>query len=84
MKAITNRLRRLENAVAPAERERAAAEAIMEARRLRLGPSYEPVGFPPESFAGCRTVADRILRARHLVMERQRLVSPAPKLRCHD
>ena len=82
MKAIINRLRRLENTAAPAERERAAVETILAARRRRLGPSYEPVGLPPESFAGCRTVADRILRARHLV-ERQRVVPPAGQLRCH-
>jgi hypothetical protein len=70
MKAIIRRLRRLENAAAPAERERAAVETILAARRRRLGASYEPPSFPPESFAGCRTVADRILRAR--------------QLRCHD
>jgi hypothetical protein len=84
MKAIISRLRRLENAAAPAERERAAVETILAAMRRRLGASYEPPSFPPESFAGCRTVADRILRTRHLVRERQRDVSPAPKLRCHD
>jgi hypothetical protein len=70
MKAIISRLRRLENAAAPAERERAAVEAIMAARRRRMGASYEPPSFPLESFAGCRTVADRILHAR--------------QLRCHD
>jgi hypothetical protein len=82
MKAIINRLRRLENTAAPAERERAAVETILAAMRRRLGASYEPPSFPPESFAGCRTVADRILRARHLV-ERQRVVPPAGQLRCH-
>jgi hypothetical protein len=70
MKAIISRLRRLESAAAPAERERAAIETILAARRRRLGASYETPSFPPESFAGCRTVADRILRAR--------------QLRCHD
>jgi hypothetical protein len=57
MRALVNRLHRLENAVAPAERERAAAEAILEARRRRLGSDYEPVSFPPERFAGCRVSA---------------------------
>jgi hypothetical protein len=66
-----NRLRRLENTTAPVGRERAAVAAIMAARRRRLGASYEPFSFPPESYAGCRTVADRILRARKLRMERQ-------------
>jgi hypothetical protein len=71
MRAIMNRLRRLENATAPVERERAAVEVILAARRRRLGAEYEPLSFPPESFAGCCTVADRILRARKLRMERQ-------------
>jgi hypothetical protein len=71
MRAIIDRLRRLENAAAPADQERAAVEAILAARR-RLGADYvEPIPFPPESYAGCRTVADRILRARKLRMERQ-------------
>jgi len=70
MKAIINRLRRLENATAPAERGRAAAEAILEARRRRLGASYEPLSFPPESYSGCCTVLDRIFRTRELRMER--------------
>jgi hypothetical protein len=66
MKAIISRLRRLENAAAPAECERTAVETILAARRRRLGASYEPTSFPPESFASCRMVADRILRARQL------------------
>ena len=71
MKAIVSRLRRLENAAAPAERERAAVEAILTARRRRIGADYEPRTFPPNSFAGCRTIADRILRSRKLRMERE-------------
>ena len=51
-----NRLRRLENTTAPAGRERAAVEAILAARRRRLGASYEPFSFPAESYAGCYTV----------------------------
>jgi len=74
MKAILNRLRRLENANAPADRELAAVEAILEARRRRLGPDYEPVAFPPGSFDGCRTMAERIVRARMLLMERRGLI----------
>ena len=42
------------------------------------GPKLEKVGvglrapsFPPESFAGCRTAADRILRAHQLLRERE-------------
>ena len=66
MRAIINRLRRLENATAPVERERAAVEAILAARRRRLGASYEPFSFPAESYAGCCTVADRIFRTREL------------------
>ena len=53
MRAIMNRLRRLENTTAPAGRERAAVEAILAARRRRLGASYEPFSFPAESYAGC-------------------------------
>jgi hypothetical protein len=70
MKAIFNRLRRLENAAAPAERERAAVEAILENRR-RLGADYEPIDFPPGWFAQCRSTADRILRARQFRMEQR-------------
>jgi hypothetical protein len=86
MKALFHRLRRLENTAAPAERElwesnrwgsgrdcvRAAVEAIIEARRRRLGADYvEPIPFPKESYAGCRTSADRINRVRELLMARQ-------------
>ena len=72
MRAIINRLRRLENAATPADRERATVDAILEARRRRSGVDYvEPIPFPPESFAGCRTSADRIVRTRKLLMERQ-------------
>jgi hypothetical protein len=67
MRAIISRIRRLENAAAPAPRERAAAEAILAARRRRLGADYvEPISFPPESYAGCRTIADHILRTCEL------------------
>jgi hypothetical protein len=53
------------------DRSVTAVEAILAARRRRLGASYEPLSFSPESYAGCRTVADHILRARKLRMERQ-------------
>ncbi len=69
MKAIFNRLRRLENAAAPAERGRAAVEAILGARGARLGADYEPLRFPPGWFAGASSMADRILRARQFRME---------------
>jgi hypothetical protein len=75
MKSIINRLRRLENAAAPAEWGRAAADEILEARRQRLGEDYvEPAPFPPGSFDGCHTMADQIVRARVLSMERQSLI----------
>ena len=64
MKAIINRLRRLENAAAPVEREGLVVQAILEARRWRLGESYEATGLLTGSFAGCRTIADRILLSR--------------------
>ena len=71
MRAIFNRLHRLENASVPVERKRAAAEAIIEARRRRLGAAYEPTVFPEGWFAGCRGTADHILRARQFLQERQ-------------
>ena len=71
MRAMLNRIRRLENASAPAEAERAAVEAILQARRRRLGADYELHRFPPESYAGCRTMADHILRTRKLRRERR-------------
>ena len=71
MRAIFNRLRRLETASAPHERTRAPAETIMEARRRRLGAAYEPTVFPEGWFAGCRGTADYILRARQFLQERQ-------------
>ncbi len=69
MKAILKRLRRLETVAAPDEKERAAVEAILEARRQRLGANYEPFYYPPNRFEGCRTIADHILRARKLRMD---------------
>jgi hypothetical protein len=78
MKAIIHRLRRLENAAAPDKWEqinRAIAERIREARRRRLGADYvEPIPFPPGSFDGCRTMADHIIRARCLHMEREGII----------
>jgi hypothetical protein len=64
VKAIFGRLRRLENAAAPAEREREAVNAILEARKSRLGPDYRPSTLSPHSFDACETIADEILRAR--------------------
>ena len=69
MKAIFDRLRRLENAAALAERERTVAEAILENRRRRLGANHEPLACPPDWFAHCRSTADRILRAGQLHVE---------------
>lgn len=74
MKAILNRLRRLETVTRPterAERERSAAEMIMESRRPRLGADYKEIDFPPGWFANCRDTAERILRARQYRVSQQ-------------
>jgi len=71
MKAIQNRLRRLENAVAPNESELALAAEILAARRRRLGTDYEPISIPPEIYSGCRGIADRIRRARQFLLEQR-------------
>jgi hypothetical protein len=72
MRAMLNRIRRLEEVAAPYERDRAVAAAIIAARRRRLGADYvELIPFPPESYAGCRNDADRIVRTRELLMERE-------------
>jgi hypothetical protein len=71
MRGIFNRLRRLESATSPHERERAAADAIIEARRRRLGAAYEPMVLPEGWFACCRGTADHILRARQFLQERK-------------
>jgi hypothetical protein len=71
MKAIANRLRQLEHAGAPSARETPMVEAILDARRQRLGADYEPVPFPPASYFGCRTQADHIVGRRKLLMERR-------------
>jgi hypothetical protein len=68
MKAIFTRLHRLENAAAPAERERAAVDAILEARRLRLGDNYKPTVYPPGWFDNCRGIGEQILRSRQFHM----------------
>jgi hypothetical protein len=43
----------------------------MDARRRRLGADYKPTGLSPEIYAGCRTSAERINRARELLMARK-------------
>ena len=75
MKAIFGRLRRLENAVAPLERERADVAAILESMR-RSGDDDSPT-FSPESYEGCHTCADFILRECALLYEHE---SQHPKL----
>ena len=62
MKAIVSRLRRLENAAAPAERCSAAAEAILKAMR-RLDADYKPIVYPPDWLVGYRGDAELINRA---------------------
>jgi hypothetical protein len=75
MKTIITRLRRLEDAHVPEDQDRAIVEAILKARHRREGADYKPpVPLPPASFDGCRTLADRICRTRHLHM--QRALSP--------
>ncbi len=64
MRAIINRLRRLENAIAPVEGGRADFAAI-----LRSLGYDEAMTFPAESLAGCHTCADRILRYVQLIDE---------------
>ena len=64
MRAIMNRLRRLENTTAPVGRNGRRWRRFLAARQRRLGAEYEPLSFPLESYAGCRTIADRILKLR--------------------
>ena len=82
MKNISERIRRLEDAVTPVEDERARAmfESMLEARRRRLGADYKPPEFPPESYTGCRTLVDFMIRTRHLMLQRERTPSaPQPQ-----
>jgi hypothetical protein len=72
VKEIVRRLRQLEQVRLPLDRDQATAAAILAARRQRLGPNYEPPHFPPENYAGCPRIADRIVRCRQLLMERDR------------
>jgi hypothetical protein len=58
VKALVNRLRRLETAHAPDERVSAAVEAIRAARRKRLGADYKELEHPPGAFDGCHNMAD--------------------------
>ena len=64
--------------------ERAAVETILAATRRRSGATCEPPSFPRVSFAGCRTVGDRSLRARERrpagvpVMDAERGRAPRP------
>jgi hypothetical protein len=70
MRAITRRLDRLENTRAAIPSGPTAAEWIMASRRSRLEASGQPV--QPSlrvDYIGCRTTADRILRARQAHMK---------------
>ena len=67
MKAIIHRLRRLEG-MAASEEMNAAAEAILEARRRRLGADYKPTVYPAGWFDGCCGDAEHIIRARVFLM----------------
>ena len=75
MRAIVNRLRRLEDKDNPTERARirALAEDIREARRRRR----EAEGLPPEEplkvdFTGCRGIAEAMMRARAARLQMQK------------
>jgi hypothetical protein len=66
MKAIFHRLRRLENTAAPAAREQANAEMILENMR-RSGTDYKRPGYPPDWFVRCRGTADHMCAPVHQV-----------------
>ena len=71
MKALRNRLRRLEIVAAPDQEDQSIVEAIEAARKRRMGSVYEPrPPIPPEMLLGCRTIADHILLSRRLKTER--------------
>ena len=72
VRAIIHRIRRLETAHAPDEQESAAVQAILATRRKRLGADYKEIEYPPGSFDGCHTMADRIRRVRQLRLEREK------------
>jgi hypothetical protein len=74
VKSIISRLRRLENVAAPALGEQAAVQAILEARRRRLGLDYvEPPPLPADMLHACRTTAERIIAARCWYREQNRV-----------
>ena len=68
MRAITKRLARLENVAASIDHGPTMAESILAARRRRGVPDEPRL---PVDYTGCRTIADRILRARKASMEYQ-------------
>ncbi len=75
MRAILNRIRRLEAARVPEERERAAFEAIRDKilarRRERYGPDYKDpyADLPP--LPPARNLAEAIIQKRKQIMEFQ-------------
>ena len=72
MKTILRRLDRLENARASLDHGPSMADLIRARRRRRLEASGQPdEDLPPVDYAGCRTIAARILRAREACMKRQ-------------
>ena len=76
MRSIVNRVRRLETARVPEERERAAVEAIRDkilARQRKLyGPDYNDpyADLPP--LPPARNLAEAIIQKRHQIMEYER------------
>jgi hypothetical protein len=70
MRSIISRIRRLETAAVPAERERAALAMIEANRRRHMGADHKPLApFPPGTFDGCRTGEERIIRGRVALMK---------------
>lgn len=53
----------------PDERDFEIALAIREARKRWLGEAYRETKWPPGAFDGCRTIGERIRRARFLKRE---------------
>jgi len=74
MKTLLRRLHHLENARASLEHGPSMADFIWARRQRRLEASGQPEeDLPPVDYTGCRTIADHILRTRHVRMEHQRI-----------
>jgi hypothetical protein len=77
MKTLTRRLDRLEGVAASVAQGPTQAKLIRERRRRRLEASGQPFrASPPVDYTGCRTIADRIVRARHACLKHQLAKEP--------